>query len=173
MAFLYILLAIFLCVGAVAEFGSRREEERKRKERREAREEKYRRRQLEKEVRYARWQKLRHEFDELKETDQFKRWKNEQYLCQDKRCAWCKKPIGLHTQYTHVDHIVPLFYGGDNSASNLVLSCSDCNKAKGYKTYGYNDSWEGDKYNRTGHNTKPSWIKPNKYDDELDRASEL
>lgn len=169
MAFLYVLLAIFFCVGMIAEFGSRKEKERKRK----AREEKYRIKQLEKEMRYARWQKLRHEFDELKETDQFKRWKNEEYICQDKRCAWCKKPIGLHTQYTCVDHVVPLFYGGDNSASNLVLSCSSCNKAKGYKTYGYNDSWEGDKYSRTGHNTKPSWIKPNKYDDELGRASEL
>lgn len=168
--FLYIILAIFMVGGIVGKIQEDRERERKKKERREAREERYRKKQLEKQLRYDRWQRLRHEFDEAKTTDQFRRWKNEQYLCQDKKCAWCKKPIGLHTQYTHVDHVVPLFYGGDNSASNLVLTCSSCNKAKGYKTYGYNDSWEGDKNNRVGRNAKPSWIKANKYDDELDRA---
>ena len=153
--------------GVVGKIQEDRERERKKKERKEAREERYRRKQLERQLRYDRWQKLRHEFNELKETSQFRRWKSEQYLCQEKKCAWCKKPIGLHTQYTHVDHIVPLFYEGDNSASNLVLTCSGCNKTKCYKTYGYNDSWDGDN-NRTGRNAKPSWITPNKYDEELD-----
>lgn len=169
----YLIIAFFMFCIIGAKISEDLERERKKKERREAREEKYRRKQLERQYRYDRWQRLRGEFDELKKTDQFRRWKNEEYICQGKKCAWCKKPIGLHTQYTHVDHIAPLFYGGDNSASNLVLTCSSCNKAKGYKTRGYNDSWEGDKYNRTGHNAKPSWITPNKYDDELDGAQKF
>lgn len=168
--FFLVILALFMLVGIIVKILDDVERERKKKERREAREERYHKKQLERQRRYDRWHRLRDEFDELKKTDQFRRWKNEEYICQNKKCAWCKNLIGLHTQYTHVDHIVPLFYGGDNSASNLVLTCSSCNKAKGYKTYGYNDSWEGDKNNRTGRNTKPSWITPNKYDDELDRT---
>lgn len=157
----YLIIAFFMFCGIGSKISEECERARKEKER----EERYRKRQL----RYSRWQRLRHEFDELKKTDQFKRWKNEEYVCQDKKCAWCKNPIGLHTHYTHVDHVVPLFCGGDNSASNLVLTCSSCNKAKGYKTYGYNDSWESDKHNGIGYNAKPSWIAPNKYDDELDK----
>ena len=166
---LFIIILVVLVVGGfVTMIGGEIEKEREKERRRKAREEKYRRRQLERQMRYAQWQRLRHEFDELKKTEEFRRWKNEEYLCQDKKCAWCKRPIGLHTQYTHVDHIEPLFYGGDNSASNLVLTCSACNKAKGYKTRGYNDNWDGDKYNRVGRNARPSWIAVNKYDDELD-----
>jgi hypothetical protein len=37
---------------------------------------------------------------------------------------------------THVDHYVPLARGGTGAESNLVLSCEECNLAKG------TDIWE-------------------------------
>lgn len=127
----------------------------------EERQERYRQKQ----VQISAWHKQRNTFDLLKETPQFKQWKSEQYLCQDKKCAWCKNPIGLHTQYTHVDHIIPLFQGGNNHPDNLVLSCSMCNKRKGDRIFGYNN--ESDCMSI---NSKPKWIKPNKFDNLLNNT---
>lgn len=111
---------------------------------------------------YERWKALRKEFEELKQTELFKQWKEEQYYhCQNKKCAWCRRYIDIHKPYTHVDHIKPLIADGDNSLSNLVLTCSRCNRTKGTKAKGYNNSM-----NKGYSNSKPYWIKPNKYEDE-------
>lgn len=31
----------------------------------------------------------------------------------------------------HIDHIIPVTHGGNDSSSNLCLACPDCNRAKG------------------------------------------
>ncbi|MBR3138555.1 HNH endonuclease [Candidatus Saccharibacteria bacterium] len=107
------------------------------------------------------WKALRDEFEELKKTDLFRKWKEEEYICQDKKCAWCKRYINIHLPCTHTDHIKPLITNGDNSLSNLVLTCSRCNRIKGTKGRGYNSTM-----NKEYYNAKPSWIKPNKYAEE-------
>ena len=46
------------------------------------------------------------------------------------KCAYCGK-TGLPLQ---VEHIVPKSRGGSNRASNLTLSCQECNREKGNRT---------------------------------------
>lgn len=41
-------------------------------------------------------------------------------------CAYCG------SGWEHVDHIVPLYLGGDNTMTNLVPACMKCNASKGY-----------------------------------------
>lgn len=53
-----------------------------------------------------------------------------QYECQKGHCYWCEKPVG---DAYHVDHIIPLAKGGDNSARNICISCPTCNSRKGSK----------------------------------------
>lgn len=151
-----IIGAIFMSIIIWADISSSIEKEHKKKERAQLREEKYKKRQVEIDC----WKEKRNSYAELRQTDNFKKWKLEQYSCQNGRCAWCKRPISLHSQYTHVDHINPLYKGGTNNADNLVLACSYCNKRKGDRQYGYNDERNGRAYN-----SKPTWIKPNKYED--------
>lgn len=48
------------------------------------------------------------------------------------RCAKCGRgPHSAPPVSIHVDHIVPVSKGGDNSDSNLQVLCSDCNLGKG------------------------------------------
>ena len=45
------------------------------------------------------------------------------------KCAYCNKD--LDTKSATIDHIVPKFKGGHNVKSNMVCSCSKCNRSKG------------------------------------------
>ena len=45
------------------------------------------------------------------------------------KCAYCDKE--LDTKSATVDHIVPKFKGGHNVKSNMICSCSKCNRSKG------------------------------------------
>lgn len=48
------------------------------------------------------------------------------------RCAYCGKPIKKATQ----DHVIPLAYGGENTAANIVPACNSCNASKGNESMG-------------------------------------
>lgn len=71
----------------------------------------------------------RREFEKLKTTKQFKKWKREQLYIQRYRCAWCMGKI-VKGEVTHTDHCLPLYYGGTNSYDNLVVSHAKCNIEK-------------------------------------------
>lgn len=47
---------------------------------------------------------------------------------QDGLCAYCAQT--LFDNY-HVEHIVPLSFGGTNNLSNLCISCAPCNHSAG------------------------------------------
>jgi len=49
---------------------------------------------------------------------------------QNYKCIYCKK--SLKKEY-HIDHIIALFNGGDNTKNNLQLLCPKCNLSKGAK----------------------------------------
>jgi 5-methylcytosine-specific restriction endonuclease McrA len=53
------------------------------------------------------------------------------YERQDGLCFYCSVPLN---EIYHLDHRIPLSRGGDNSALNLVCTCSRCNLSKGGKT---------------------------------------
>ena len=45
------------------------------------------------------------------------------------KCAYCDKE--LDTKSASIDHIVPKYKGGHNVKSNMLCSCSKCNRSKG------------------------------------------
>lgn len=47
---------------------------------------------------------------------------------QRNQCFYCCVPIDMAS---HLDHVVPVYYGGRNTLNNLVASCRDCNMEKG------------------------------------------
>ncbi len=46
-------------------------------------------------------------------------------------CEYCLLRENIQSITIHVDHIVPVTHGGDDSSDNLCLACPDCNRAKG------------------------------------------
>lgn len=46
---------------------------------------------------------------------------------QHNQCFYCGDEI---TMKDHLDHVIPIYYGGTNRLSNLVASCKSCNITK-------------------------------------------
>lgn len=69
-------------------------------------------------------------FDLWKTTLDFEIWRVKQYRHQKGLCAWCQLPINKRFKKIHVDHALPLFHGGTNKTSNLVLAHARCNIKK-------------------------------------------
>ena len=46
---------------------------------------------------------------------------------QHNTCFYCAESIDITC---HLDHIIPIYYGGTNKSSNLVAACRDCNLIK-------------------------------------------
>lgn len=114
--------------------------------------------------RISKWKERREEFSHFKYSSNFREWRKEQYECQDHKCAWCKKWVLEKSEFTHVDHIMPLFNGGTNDFSNMVISCSTCNEyRKGTEIKGFNNNYVDHKNHDDNFNSVPDWIKLNKY----------
>jgi len=66
------------------------------------------------------------------------------YLSKDKRqtvrtraesrCEYCLLPDSHAASTFHLDHIIPLIKGGDDTLANLAYACIGCNQFKGIKT---------------------------------------
>lgn len=74
---------------------------------------------------------LRAEFNQLKRTDQFRKWLKWAFRMQRGQCFYCDTSIKRNRNNYHVEHRIPIYYGGTNDFSNLVLSCPSCNITKG------------------------------------------
>lgn len=72
----------------------------------------------------------RKEFIKLKTTNEFKKWKRRQMNIQMGLCAWCEKQLSPSFKSVHIDHVMPLYYGGTNNYNNLVLAHKKCNLKK-------------------------------------------
>lgn len=46
---------------------------------------------------------------------------------QHNTCFYCNTSIDMSG---HLDHLIPIYYGGDNRFRNLVASCRGCNMTK-------------------------------------------
>lgn len=68
-------------------------------------------------------------FNEMKKTPEFAEWRIRQMKVQHGKCAWCRRPM-RESMKIHVDHALPLYHGGTNKYSNLVLSHGKCNMEK-------------------------------------------
>ncbi len=105
------------------------------------------------------YQKERDIFEQAKKDNRFRDWKKEQFfVSQDGKCAWCENRIAF--KGSHVDHVRPVVFFGENDPSNFVVSCEDCNIKKSAVRTG----WNNDKRHRdkTKPNAIPTWIGENK-----------
>lgn len=48
-------------------------------------------------------------------------------------CHYCR--FVMHRKELTMDHMIPVFLGGESVLSNLVLACRPCNEAKGRTPY--------------------------------------
>lgn len=73
---------------------------------------------------------MRRHWDHESETVQ------EIYQEQRGRCYYCNKKV---RDTYHVDHVVPLSQGGEDSPDNLVIACPECNLSK---SDNFLDDWD-------------------------------
>lgn len=74
------------------------------------------------------WLEINREYLRWRKTDDFQKWRHKQFLKQGGTCYYCDQPLAGVRQNT--EHVIPKYAGGDNRRSNLVLSCSQCNREK-------------------------------------------
>lgn len=79
------------------------------------------------------------EYQELRQTKEFKVWWWEQHDRQDGYCYYCDIDLDLEDVLINVEHIKPMRAGGTNDYNNMVLSCAPCNKTKGSKQLSKNE----------------------------------
>lgn len=58
--------------------------------------------------------------------------KENYYLPQDKRCAYCRKRLNLNGYFNHIDHVIPKSHHKRwmFNPKNLVVTCEVCNPLK-------------------------------------------
>ena len=60
-----------------------------------------------------------------------KKARRQLYREQEGKCFWCEKRLPLEStnpdEIITVDHLTPLWRGGDNTITNLVVACLPCN----------------------------------------------
>lgn len=63
--------------------------------------------------------------------------KDRAYVLRNQRCEQCGRSPSEHAVVLHVDHMIPLKWGGTNDLDNLQALCSECNEGKKdyYATY--------------------------------------
>jgi 5-methylcytosine-specific restriction endonuclease McrA len=52
-------------------------------------------------------------------------------------CEYCLSPEKYSNSTFEIEHILPIFHGGETVLTNLALSCSGCNKYKARRTEGF------------------------------------
>lgn len=75
--------------------------------------------------------KVRKELNAIRGTETYRKMRVRMLQRQNFKCFYCN--CDLSNQKANIEHIVPVKAGGSNHSSNLVMSCSPCNKAKGNK----------------------------------------
>jgi 5-methylcytosine-specific restriction endonuclease McrA len=71
------------------------------------------------------------------------------------RCAYCQSSESLTVVTFEVEHIYPLWLGGQTEFENLCLACPACNRRKANRVIGLTD--EGTE-TRLFHSERDSWL---------------
>lgn len=75
---------------------------------------------------------VRRELAAITRTEQFKKWTIWAFMSQKKRCFYCDNRVYLSDRKSyHIEHRIPVYWGGTNDYENLVLACPSCNLTKG------------------------------------------
>lgn len=75
---------------------------------------------------------VRRELGSISKTERFLKWTRWAYMQQKKRCFYCDNRIYIDNRKSyHIEHRIPVYWGGKNDYENLVLACPPCNMTKG------------------------------------------
>lgn len=67
----------------------------------------------------------------LVKTKGYRKWIKWAYRMQHGECFYCDELISLNDRKSyHIEHRIPIYYGGLSEYSNLCLACPDCNRVK-------------------------------------------
>jgi 5-methylcytosine-specific restriction endonuclease McrA len=65
-------------------------------------------------------------------TDMFQIWLIRTFYFQHNECYYCDEQIFYPERLSyHIDHRIPVYYGGKSEYHNLCLACPSCNLTKG------------------------------------------
>lgn len=74
---------------------------------------------------------VRKEFNQWKKTKHCANWTKGFLKSQFGTCFYCDAVIDLDNRKSyHIEHRVPIYYGGTNELRNLCLACPSCNLTK-------------------------------------------
>lgn len=67
----------------------------------------------------------------MKKTQKFDNWLIKMFYYQRNECYYCDEQISYpDRQSYHIDHRIPIYYGGKSDYPNLCLACPNCNIIK-------------------------------------------
>jgi 5-methylcytosine-specific restriction endonuclease McrA len=68
----------------------------------------------------------------MQKTQKFDDWLIKTCHLQRNECYYCDEQISYpDRECYHIDHRVPVYYGGESDYYNLCLACPSCNRTKG------------------------------------------
>ncbi len=68
----------------------------------------------------------------MMKTERYAQWLQWVFEIQRKECFYCDNVIDLNVRSSyHVEHRIPIYYGGKSIYKNICLACPDCNNTKG------------------------------------------
>src|SRR5438552_874399 len=70
-------------------------------------------------------------------------------------CEYCRTPQEYEDAPAEIDHIIAEVHGGPTIASNLALSCLNCNRCKGPNLSGIDP--QTDRHSRLFHPRRHAW----------------
>lgn len=74
---------------------------------------------------------IRKELREWQQTKHYKKWVKGMLKSQFGECFYCDDKIDVEVRSSyHIEHRVPVYYGGTNELRNLCLACPNCNRVK-------------------------------------------
>ncbi len=79
-------------------------------------------------------------------------------------CAYCGRPLSIHSPKTHLDHVLARACGGSDELKNLVVACERCNTTKAhYSLQRWANKLSERRKNGRGWKHWPKWTDTTRY----------